>query len=173
VQERGSVLDGSVKAVPEAKPHHDDPPPGDFEAFFAENEPRLRRALVAAYGNERGREATAEALAWACEHWSRMADVEHPVAYLFTVGRSRTRPRRRRWLVGRPEPGADRPVEPGLAAALAALSEQQRVVVVLVHGYGWTHQEVADLLGVTRSTVQQHLERGLARLRAELEVTDG
>ena len=39
-----------------------------FETFFAETEPRLRRALVAAYGPERGRDAAAEALAYAWEH---------------------------------------------------------------------------------------------------------
>jgi DNA-directed RNA polymerase specialized sigma24 family protein len=41
--------------------------------------------------------------------------------------------------------------------------------VVLVHGYE-TLAEVAGLLGVSVSTVQTHLERGLARLRADLEV---
>ncbi len=33
-----------------------------FSAFFAAAEPRLRRAFVAAYGGDRGCEATAEAL---------------------------------------------------------------------------------------------------------------
>ena len=37
--------------------------------------------------------------------------------------------------------------------------------MVLVYAYEWTYQEVADLLGISRSTVQNHLERGLARLR--------
>jgi DNA-directed RNA polymerase specialized sigma24 family protein len=40
----------------------------------------------------------------------------------------------------------------------------------LVHGFEYTHQEVADLLGISRSSVQNHVERGLARLRTELEV---
>jgi hypothetical protein len=42
--------------------------PNGFAAFFAETEPRLRRAFVAAYGPERGREAAAEALAYAWQH---------------------------------------------------------------------------------------------------------
>jgi RNA polymerase sigma factor (sigma-70 family) len=62
--------------------------------------------------------------------------------------------------------------EPGLPVALAALSEAQRVAVVLVHGYGWTLREVADLTAVTVSTVQSHAERGLSKLRSALEVTD-
>jgi RNA polymerase sigma factor (sigma-70 family) len=61
-------------------------------------------------------------------------------------------------------------VEPALIPALVGLSEQQRVVVVLVHGYGWTQREVAELLALTPSTVQKHLERALARLRTALEV---
>ena len=36
-----------------------------FKQFFVEAEPRLRRALVSRYGQQRGRDATAEALGWA------------------------------------------------------------------------------------------------------------
>jgi len=42
----------------------------EFELFALDVEPRLRRALVAAYGSDRGREAAAEALAYAWEHWT-------------------------------------------------------------------------------------------------------
>jgi RNA polymerase sigma-70 factor (ECF subfamily) len=63
-------------------------------------------------------------------------------------------------------------VEPGLPNALNKLSARQRQVVVLIHGFEYTHQEVADLLGISRSSIQNHVERGLARLRSELEVTD-
>ena len=55
--------------------------------------------------------------------------------------------------------------------ALAGLSERQRVTVVLVHCLGWTQEEVADLLGISRGSVQTHLERGLHRLRASLGVS--
>jgi RNA polymerase sigma factor (sigma-70 family) len=54
---------------------------------------------------------------------------------------------------------------------LAQLSDRQRVAVVLVHGFGWTLREVAELTGTKITTVQNHLERGLARLRSGLEVT--
>jgi DNA-directed RNA polymerase specialized sigma24 family protein len=43
-----------------------------FDALFQEVEPQLRRALIARYGVERGREATAEALAWAWQHRSEL-----------------------------------------------------------------------------------------------------
>ena len=61
-------------------------------------------------------------------------------------------------------------IEPGLPAALAALSERQRVAVVLVHGFGWTQREVAELTDTSPSSVQKHLERGLLSLRRTLEV---
>ena len=65
-----------------------------FEQFFATAEPRLRRALVATYGGERGREASAEALAWAWEHWPKVQAMEHPLGYLYRVAQSRSRPRK-------------------------------------------------------------------------------
>jgi hypothetical protein len=70
--------------------------PAGFEVFYDLAEPRLRRALVAAYGTERGREATCEALAWAWEHWNDVRGMANPVGYLYRVGQSRTRPRRHR-----------------------------------------------------------------------------
>ena len=56
-----------------------------------------------------------------------------------------------------------------LPRALAGLRPDERVAVVLVHGYAWTYQEVADLLGVPTSTVRNHVHRGLTRLRSSLE----
>src|SRR6266496_4311314 len=62
--------------------------------------------------------------------------------------------------------------EPGLPKALAALSQRQRLAVVLVHGYGYTLREVAELIGTRPTTVQNHLSRGLSRLRTLLGVDD-
>jgi RNA polymerase sigma factor (sigma-70 family) len=138
-----------------------------FEAFFARVEPSLRHALNATYGSELGREATAEALAWAWEHRDRLDSLERPVAYLYRVGQSRIRRRRVRLPFVRSE-YRDPEVEPELMEALRALSGQQRVAVVLIHGYAWTMAEVAELLDVSVSTVQTHLERGLGRLRSQI-----
>ena len=140
-----------------------------FAEFVAEVEPRLRRALVAAYGGERGREAVAEALAWGWEHWSELAVMDNPAGYLYRVGQSRTRPRKEPPRFEAP-PGAEPWIEPELLPALAALTERQRVAVVLVHGFGWTHREVADLTDLAVTSVQNHVERGLEKLRAALEV---
>jgi DNA-directed RNA polymerase specialized sigma24 family protein len=143
----------------------------EFTSFFSDVEPRLRRALVAAYGHERGREAAAEALAYAWEHWLEVRAMTNAVGYLYRVGQSRTRPRKALRLYGAAM-WSDPRVEPGLGRGLAGLSERQRVAVVLVHGFGWTLREVAELTGVAVTTVQNHLERALAHLRSTLEVRD-
>src|SRR5262245_23588553 len=143
----------------------------DFEAFVRRHEPRLRAALVLTYGPDIGREATAEALAYAWEHWERVSTFEAPVPYLYRVGQSRTRRARRRAISGFSTLAAVEPwVEPALAGALDGLSQAQRVCTVLICSFEWTYTEVADLLGVSKSTVQRHVERGLQKLRAELEV---
>ena len=146
------------------------PDTSDFEAFFDAVEPQLRRAHFAVFGLERGPEATAEAFAWAWETWPRARELESPVGYLFRVGQSRTRGRRFR-PVFTPATVDDPLVEPKLGAALVELSESQRAAVVLVHGFGWTLREVTELRGVKVTSIQTHLERGLRRLRAALEVT--
>jgi len=147
--------------------------PAGFEAFVLATEPPLRRALVAAYGYEDGREAAAEALAYAWEHWARVRQMPNAAGYLFRVARS-SAARGRRWRRPAPlltlPPGSEPSFEPGLPAALASLPERQRVAVVLVHGFGYTLREVAGLTGVKVTTVQNHVERGLHRLRDRLGV---
>jgi RNA polymerase sigma factor (sigma-70 family) len=94
----------------------------------------------------------------------------NPLGYLFRVGQTRTADRRRRVLFPAPDDVELPWVEPDLPNALGRLSEHQRVAVVLAHGFGWTHREIADLLGVSTSTVQNHVERALRKLRTALEV---
>jgi DNA-directed RNA polymerase specialized sigma24 family protein len=145
--------------------------PAAFREFVLDAEVRLRRALVSTYGPDRGREATCEALAYAWEHWETVRELANPVGYLYRVGQSRTRQRRRPVLFDRPvdwEPV----VEPALAGAVSALPERQRVAVILVHGAGWTLAEVGDLLSVRPSTVQRHVDRALAKLRRAIEGRD-
>jgi DNA-directed RNA polymerase specialized sigma24 family protein len=127
-------------------------------------------ALVAAFGFERGREAAAEALLWACEHQARVSELENPVAYLFRVGQRRTRSRPARSVVDYSEQHRDHEFEPGLPAALKALTAHQRTAVLLVHGCRFTYREVGELMGWRRATTQRHVERGMAKLPAALGV---
>ena len=66
-----------------------------YEAFVREVEPRLHDALSASLGNDLGREATAEVLAYAWEHWSRLSQMSNPAGYLYVRGRERGRRQRR------------------------------------------------------------------------------
>lgn len=61
-------------------------------------------------------------------------------------------------------------VEPALGRALNDLTAQQRTCTLLVHCFGWTLTEVADLLNLSKSSIQTHVERGLGRLRNDLAV---
>jgi DNA-directed RNA polymerase specialized sigma24 family protein len=144
-----------------------------FEAFVGEVRPRLARALLATFGLERGGEALAESMAYAWEHFDDLELMDNPGGYLYRVGASRSR-RRRRDAVDFPEPQSlGLPsVEPKLASGLRRLSERQRVCVVLVHGFGWTHRETAEFLGLSRSSVQNHVERGLESLRQTIGAYD-
>lgn len=143
-----------------------------FVEFAERASPRLKSALVAALGIDRAPDATAEALAYGWEHWDRVGSMDNPAGYLYRVGVSKGRRRRPfRPLLPSPPNGEMPWVEPGLPKALSRLSEKQRVVVLLVHSFGWTQEEAAELLGISRATAQTHLERGMHRLRSSLGVS--
>jgi DNA-directed RNA polymerase specialized sigma24 family protein len=146
-----------------------------FSVFVSSHESQLRQALTAALGADAGREAAAESLAFAWEHWDRVSGMQNPIGYLFVVGRNahrrRHRPLRRRVSFLVPAGMQDPWCEPALARLLGSLPDRERVVVLLLHGYEWSMSEAADLLGVSKSTIQTHADRGMARLRAGLGVT--
>jgi DNA-directed RNA polymerase specialized sigma24 family protein len=143
-----------------------------FTEWAREAEPRLRHALTASFGSQLGQEATADALAYAWERWDRVSVKDNPLGYVYGIGRNRARrmiwQRRPVFVDVRPQRFPH--VEPGLPAAMARLSEKQRIVVILVYCHEWSLSEVAELLGTQKTTVQNHAERGLARLRTNLGV---
>jgi DNA-directed RNA polymerase specialized sigma24 family protein len=148
--------------------------PDQFTEFFAASEPRLRHALIASCGPEVGREAAADALEYAWSHWDRVGAMDHPTAYLYRVGRSAARKYRTRRWTGDDDVWAGDPwVEPALPSALLGLSERQRVAVVLRHGFGYTFNEIAATMGISITSVQKHIERGMEKLRRGLEVGHG
>ncbi len=153
--------------------------PASIEAAIARCQPFLLEALVARYGPEIGGEAADEAVAWALGHTDRLGDVRNLVAYLYRVGQSKARPSLR-WRARRADPLADdamvanvvRPIDPSLIDALRKLTPDQRAAVLLVHAYGWTIADVADLRGVAVTAVTNHLRRGLIALRKHLPEDD-
>lgn len=146
--------------------------PAAFTEFARRIEPRLRYALAGCLDADLARDATQEALVYAWNHWNKIERLENPGGYLYTLAK--------RWgwkQQKRPSTLPDlgvvdsSPTEPGLPQALRHLSPMQRQAVYLVEGLGMTQQEVADLLGVGRTTIQTHLDRALSHLREELGVT--
>jgi DNA-directed RNA polymerase specialized sigma24 family protein len=146
----------------------------DYAEFLDNAEPRLRYALVARFGAERGLEALSETLLYGLRHWGRLRVMHNPVGYLYRAGcRLAWRVRPRLSPTYQAPAGGNPPwVEPGLSAALATLSPRQREVVVLVGAFQFTHAEAAETLRMSRSAVQTHYERGMGRLRAALGVGD-
>lgn len=139
-----------------------------FEAFARDARPRLIRALAPVIGDRAG-DGAAEALAYAWEHWSEVRAMVNPVGYLYRVGQSRTRLRLEPQLPA-PETIGLPDVEPRLVPALLLLPGTQRAAVWLVHACQWSYAEVAEALDTTTSMVGNHVARGMARLREELEV---
>ena len=146
-------------------------PDREFTRFVEKVEPRLSYAFYAAYGPEVGSEVTADALAFAWEHWDKVVKMDNPAGYLYRVGQSNARRYHRpRVLFPKTSPDHTPEFEPGLPAALEGLTEAQRQAVILVYALEWTEEEAAKLLGKSRSTLRTHLERGLTHLRQSLEV---
>jgi DNA-directed RNA polymerase specialized sigma24 family protein len=166
----GDVPDGATASVAPARW-------STFDEFAQDQQTRFTDALVARFGPQLGVEASAHAMAYAFEHWARVGAMERPLAYLYRVAQSSLRPHWR-WMRHR---SPSFPIEQvardtagnvgasvDLSRALTTLSEEQRVSVLLIHAYGWTYRDVADLLGVTETAITNHVARGRARLRTLL-----
>ncbi|MEM9468106.1 MAG: sigma-70 family RNA polymerase sigma factor [Actinomycetota bacterium] len=103
----------------------------------------------------------------------RLDEIRRPGAYLrqAVVSRCRSSLRRRRLLERRPPP------RPEAASAevdefwdvLDVLSEDRRIAVVLRFYLNLRASEIAEVMGVSSSTVRSHLRRALATLREELD----
>lgn len=117
-------------------------------------------------------------------------DGRHPRAWLFTIMRnahaSRHRRRRPRLLTAaeiespnvergpqhlEPDHSVERGLGPELDAALAALPDTFRGVVVLVDIDGLSYEEAAAALGVPLGTVMSRLHRARRRMRHQLGST--
>jgi DNA-directed RNA polymerase specialized sigma24 family protein len=144
----------------------------DLERFVDDVRPRLLRALAGAVGARDAADATAEAIAYAFEHWDRVSMMANPAGYLFRVGQSSTR-QRHAPVLPPPEDIGVPDIEPALVPALLALPETQRTAVWLVHACGWRYAEVAEAMGTSASMVGNHLSRGLDALRQRLGVGVG
>lgn len=145
-----------------------------FDDFFRTFEPKLSRALAAGFGFEAGCDAAAEALGYAWQNWPRVSIMANPQGYLYRIAeRSAMRStRRRRDVFALQNQSEGAAFEPTLTPALSRLPLRQRQAVVLVAAYGLTHAEAAELLGVATSSIQNHVERGMTKLKHSLGAYD-
>lgn len=141
----------------------------EFDVFVMRTQPQLERALAGHLPATRVGDAVAEALAYAWEHRERVLSMANPVGYLYRVAQSKARRRKQGFLPWSSD-DAIPDIEPGLPAALAALSPKQSEAIWLVHATGMSHVEAGEAMGISASTVANHLERGMTRLRDELGV---
>lgn len=75
-------------------------------------------------------------------------------------------------LAGSGEPDGDGGGPAGLDAALTALADDERQIVLLHAVTGWKHREIAGLLELPLSTVLSKYRRALLKLKTKLEGGD-
>ena len=82
----------------------------------------------------------------------------------------------------RPEAGdagglSSPPVDEGdlldLPRLLEPLSAEERAVIVLGYGYGYSHGEIARVTGMPVGTVKSHIRRGKLRIRKIFRIEGG
>lgn len=141
-----------------------------FRTFYRESQPRVLRALVARAGVDAAVDACADAYAHCWANWARVSEMANPSGYAYRVAASKL-PRRRRAPLppANIQVGIAEPLDPDLMEALRRLPSRQRTALVLVDGYGWSVDEVAELVGVRPSTVRTHQQRARKSVRLQME----
>ena len=142
-----------------------------FDALIDEIRVKLLPALVAKWGIEVGSDLCSDVEEYAWEHRAKVTRMENPLGYLYRVAQSKSRSHVR-WMKRTTFPSRfpdivhEDPALHDTLQMLAVLNADQRVCVMLVHAFGWTYAEVAELLGFTRAVVNHNVHRGLAVLRS-------
>ena len=150
----------------------DDIDAGGFDSWYRLQHPRVLGVLVALSGDaDLARDATDEAFSRAFERWDRVSVMTSPAAWTHRVAlnelrrraRRRTLEQRHRWRWVERQRDADVP-EPEVWAAVRALPDRQRQVLVLRYVGDLPEAEIADLVGISRGTVASTLFEARRRL---------
>jgi RNA polymerase sigma-70 factor (ECF subfamily) len=149
--------------------------PQDFAAFFAEEHPRLFKALYFVTGNRAdAAELMQDAFLRLWERWDAIDRIADPRGYLFRVAlngfRMRTRAaiRAARRLVpvtSSTDPFDEIDLREDVRRMLLDLSPRQRTALVLLDMYGYGSEEAARIMGIRPSTVRALATQGRAVLR--------
>lgn len=162
------------------------PPDKEFRSFYQTTLTPLRRYLATVLGNPHEAQDIAHDAYLKTYRAMQGKEISQPKAFLFTTARrlalnfsirraSRMRPEENsvldREMAATPDARAiamERQEREHMETAIAALPEGCREVLVLRHTEELSHQEIADRLGIARSTVEKHLARALRLLREAL-----
>lgn len=149
----------------------------DFASWYGDAHPRVVTALLLVAGDlDVARDVADEACARAFLHWGRVSTMASPTGWTCRVGFNLVRRRGRRMQMERTLLRRKRsePVLPAPAGeawhAVRQLPTRQRTAVVLRYVADLTESEIAQVMGVTRSTVSSALaaaHRSLGRLLAD------
>jgi RNA polymerase sigma factor (sigma-70 family) len=150
--------------------NHQPERPGTFDELIDQVRGRLLPVLWSKWGVEVGGDICCEVEEYAWDHHQRLLGMANPIGYLYRVSQSKAR-RYSRWTKQTTFPSRfpdvvhEDPQLQDMLQMLSALSPDQRTCVLLVHGFGWTYDDVAELLDIKRSAVNNHVHRGMSRLR--------
>lgn len=150
--------------------------PRDFEAFFAGTYSQVLAQAIMLCGNrEDAEDATQEAFVEAYRAWDRIAAYELPEAWLRRVVAQRLWKVYRRRKTGQerllrlPVPAQASPEQTAEAREvfrlLASLPPRQRMTLVLFCLDGWSQQEIAAALRMTRGGVAANVAKARQTLR--------
>jgi RNA polymerase sigma-70 factor (ECF subfamily) len=149
----------------------------DFDQCYARSFPRVLATAIAASGSRiEAEDAVQDAYLIALRRWDEVGGYDLPEAWVLKVAmrrlwRSRRRLRQAELLEVTVPPRAT--VEETVQAlevlgALATLSPEFRIPIVMCAVLGWPQAEVADLLQIPRSTLANRIFRGRATLAGQL-----
>lgn len=162
-------------------------PPG-FEEFFRHYCVQVRRYLVWLEA-EPGvlDDAVQMTMVSAYRYWDRVGAMDSPTGWLFKVARQRLEDARRTQERGRRPvgdgglPGAGSAADPMLAsdrrldilAALRTLPRRQQEVVALRMQFGFSYQEIGQIIGASPVTARAHFHRAGKTLEKRLADEEG
>ncbi len=156
-------------------------PNGSFDSFVQEHSARLVRSLsLISKDPELAWDAAQDAFLKLYLRWDTVGDLRDPVAWLYRVALNRCSDYRRIVVRGRrlterlqgmstglwTEP---RLADTELALTFSALPRRQRTAATLHYLADMSTEEVAQVMGVSRGTVDRHLFRAREALRSSME----
>ena len=153
----------------------------DFAEFYRRSKEECLFAVLVSVGDrDKAQELVAEGFARAWASWRAVSRHPAPQAWVVRTALNANVSwwRRRRREVPVPDPGSltdlptievgDSSVDPQIMAALLRLSARQRQVIALRVFLDLDTDRTAEVLGIAPGTVQAHMGRAIAALRAEL-----